>query len=92
MQAAYCLFFLFDQRNPVVHFENIPVWVWAILGAFVLLAYVFWQIERIKLGRFHRDVHAYRARNKALEMAWNLRWRPRPKRIGHDRRNGDNQR
>jgi hypothetical protein len=66
-----------------LHFENIPVWLWALLCGLVLLAYAAWQFERIRTSRFERTIKTYRAKNKANELIWNLRWKPRPRRLTH---------
>lgn len=65
----------------MLHFENIPLWFWPVLALIGLFFIGIWLVEHIRMRRMDRDMRNYRARAKGEEMAWKLRWRPRPRRL-----------
>ena len=67
----------------MLHFENIPFWVPIALGVFGLVMLAPWVIDRRRRRHHDRAMGIYRARHKGEEMAWKLRWAPRPRRLTH---------
>lgn len=65
----------------MLHFENVPLWFWPVLAVVGLLLIGVWLVEHIRLRRMDEDMRNYRARAKGDEMAWKLRWKPRPRRL-----------
>ena len=67
----------------MLHFENVPLWFWPVLALVGLVLIGIWLVDHLRMRRMDREMRNYRARTKGEEMAWKLRWRPRPRRLTH---------